>query len=85
MKGGTMWLHGIIPFTLASVCCPTHTKSGTCPCADTMSDAKEQVKTATTAALTATFAINGNRDITQFLPALIGCIARPVGETVVAP
>jgi elongation factor 3 len=43
-----------------------------------MSDAKEQVKAATTAALTATFAVNGNRDITQFLPALIGCIARPV-------
>ena len=43
-----------------------------------MSDAKEQVKAATTAALTATFAVNGNRDIMQFLPALIGCIARPV-------
>ena len=43
-----------------------------------MADAKEQVKTATTEALTATFAVNGNRDITKFLPALIGCIARPV-------
>jgi hypothetical protein len=43
-----------------------------------MADAKEQVKAATTVALTETFAVNGNRDITQFLPALIGCIARPV-------
>mmetsp|Transcript_33591 Transcript_33591/g.74378 ORF Transcript_33591/g.74378 Transcript_33591/m.74378 type:complete len:1029 (+) Transcript_33591:223-3309(+) len=48
---------------------------------DCMADAKEQVKAATTVALTETFAVNGNRDITQFLPALIGCIARPV-ETV---
>ena len=46
--------------------------------ADSMADAKEQVKTATTQALQETFAVNGNRDITKFLPALIGCIARPV-------
>lgn len=43
-----------------------------------MADAKEQVKAATTQALQDTFAVNGNRDITKFLPALIGCIARPV-------
>lgn len=45
---------------------------------DCMADAKEQVKAATHIALTETFAVNGNRDITKFLPALIGCIARPV-------
>jgi elongation factor 3 len=48
---------------------------------DSMADAKEQVKAATTVALTETFAVNGNRDITQFLPALIGCIARPAETT----
>lgn len=46
--------------------------------ADSMADAKEQVKAATNEALKETFAVNGNRDITKFLPALIGCIARPV-------
>ena len=45
-----------------------------------MADAKEQVKAATQAALTETFAVNGNRDIMKFLPALIGCIARPVSD-----
>lgn len=48
---------------------------------DCMADAKEQVKAATNVALTETFAVNGNRDITQFLPALIGCIARPAETT----
>lgn len=48
---------------------------------DSMADAKEQVKTATTQALQETFAVNGNRDITKFLPALIGCIARPAETT----
>ena len=49
------------------------------PPADSMADAKEQVKAATSECLKETFAVNGNRDITKFLPALIGCIARPVG------
>ena len=92
-------LHEIVPRLTGELNGPSH-EEGNCsnllrafsgvililspPCVDTMSDAKEQVKTATTAALTATFAINGNRDITQFLPALIGCIARPVSETSLA-
>jgi len=48
---------------------------------DTMADAKEQVKEASALALKETFAVNGNRDITKFLPALIGCIARPAETT----
>mmetsp|Transcript_28813 Transcript_28813/g.85261 ORF Transcript_28813/g.85261 Transcript_28813/m.85261 type:complete len:1020 (-) Transcript_28813:814-3873(-) len=44
---------------------------------DTMADAKPQVKEATELALKETFAVNGNRDITKFLPALIACIRNP--------
>ncbi len=44
-------------------------------------DAKEQVKTAASATATACFLVNGNRDIEQFIPALVGCIARPAETT----
>jgi elongation factor 3 len=44
-------------------------------------DAKEQVKVAAKDATTDAFMVNGNRDIEQFVPALVSCIARPAETT----
>eukprot|EP00798_Chlamydomonas_sp_ICE-L_P021666 gene21666-28683_t len=44
---------------------------------DCMADAKVQVKTAASEAMTATFLVNGNRDIESFIPTLVSCIERP--------
>jgi elongation factor 3 len=40
-----------------------------------------QVKAAAQAATTECFMVNGNRDIEQFVPALVSCIARPAETT----
>lgn len=48
---------------------------------EAFADAKEQVKTAAQAATNDCFMVNGNRDIEQFIPALVGCIARPAETT----
>ncbi len=40
-----------------------------------------QVKEAAQAATTDCFLVNGNRDIEQFVPQLVGCIAQPAQTT----